>query len=112
MRSEIETSEIIWTEESNSQNEIKTPFDTRNRDGAENQNKWTNLKILKQKMKEPHSWTETKTSPDPRHHKNGAENWNKWNLNRLCLCFTNHYTDSQTITWPHYTQAEGSHRTK
>ena len=117
--SEIETSEIIWrnynkfkTGESNSQNEIKTPFDTRNRDGAENQNKWTNLKILKQKMKEPHSRTETKTSLDPRHHKNGAENWNKWNLNRLRLCYTNHYTDSQTITQPHYTQTEGSHRKK
>ena len=117
--SEIETSEIIWrnynkfkTGESNSQNEIKTSFDTRNQDGAENQNKWTNLKILKQKMKEPHSRTETKTSLDPRHHKNGAENWNKWNLNRLCLCYTNHYTDSQTITQPHYTQTEGSHRKK
>ena len=117
--SEIETSEIIWrnynefkTGESNYQNEIKTPFDTRNQDGVENQNKWTNLEILKQNMKEPHSQTETKTSLDPRHHENGAENWNKWNFNRLRLCYTNHYTESQIITQPHYTQTEDSHRKK
>ena len=80
--SEIETSEITWrnynkfkTGESYTQKEIKTPFDTRNRDDAENRNKWTNLKILKQKMEEPHSQTGTKTSLDPRRHRNGAENW-------------------------------------
>ena len=82
--SEIETSEITWrnynifkTGESYCQKEIKTPFDTRNVDGAENWNKWTNLKILKQKMEKSHSQTKIKTSLDLRHHKNGAENWNK-----------------------------------
>ena len=55
--SEIETSEIIWRSynkfkrgDYNPQNKIKTSFDIRNRDGGENQNKWTNLKILKQNM--------------------------------------------------------------
>ena len=55
--SEIETSEIIRRSynkfkrgEYNPQNKIKTSFDIRNRDGGENQNKWTNLKILKQNM--------------------------------------------------------------
>ena len=91
--SEIETSEIIWrnynefkTGESNYQNEIKTPFDTRNQDGAENQNKWSNLEILNQNMKEPHSQTETKTSLDPRHHENGAENWSEIWIG--CACVT------------------------